>query len=48
MFNPRPDRGVYPPPPPRFLADSEKRGRVAPPGFGVPYGANLAQLLVKN
>ena len=27
----------------RFFADSE-----APPGFGVPYGANLAQLLVKK
>ena len=31
----------------RFFADSEKRRRVAPPGFGLPYGANLAQFLAK-
>ena len=46
--NPLPDRGAgaTPPPPLRFFADSEKMA--APPGFGVPYGANLAQLLVKK
>ena len=49
FLNPRPDRGVGVTPPLRFFADSEKkRRRVAPPGFGVPYGANLAQLLVKK
>ena len=32
----------------RFFADSEKRRRVAPPGFGLPYGANLAQFLAKK
>ena len=36
------------PPPLRFFADSEKTAAHAPPGCGVPYGANLAQLLVKK
>ena len=31
-----------------FFTDSEKRRRVAPSGFGVSHGANLAQLLVKK
>ena len=43
--------GGAPPPPLRFFADSEKpaaRSAADAPGFGVPYGANLAQLLVKK
>ena len=32
----------------RFFADSENRRRVSTLGFGVPYVANLAQLLVKK
>ena len=35
-------------PPLRFFTDSEKRRRYAPPGFGVPHGANLAQILAKK
>ena len=39
-----------PPPPPEGFSQiaKKKRRRVALPGFGVPDGANLAQLLVKN
>ena len=44
--NPRPYRGGASPL--RFFADSEKRRLVAPPGFGLPYGANLAQFLAKK
>ena len=40
-------RGVHPPPL-RFFADSKKRRLVAPPGFGLHYGANLAQFLAKK
>ena len=41
--------GVGATPPLRFLADSEKkRRRVAQPGFGLPYGANLPQFLAKK
>ena len=49
-INPRPDRGWVVQPPWGFFADSEtiKWRRVAPPGFVVHYGANLAQLLVKK
>ena len=47
-LNPRPDRGGAPPPPWGFSQIAKKRRRVAPPGFGVPNGANLAQLLVKK
>ena len=32
----------------RFFADSKKRRRYAPPGFGLPYGANLAQFLANK
>ena len=47
--NLRPDRGGGVMQPPRFFADSEKKRRCyAPPGFGIPYGANLAQFLVKK
>ena len=35
-------------PPLRFFTDSEKLWRVAPPGFVLPYGANLAQFLAKK
>ena len=47
-LNPRPDRGVGAPPPLRFFADSEKTAARSAPGFEVPYGANLAQLMVKK
>ena len=49
IVNPRPDMWAWCNPL-RFFADSEKkkRRRVAPPGFEVPYGTNLAQLLEKN
>ena len=41
--------GLVQPPPLRFFVDSKKkRRRVAPPGFGLPYGANLAQFLAKK
>ena len=40
--------GVGANPPCGFSQIAKKRRRYAPPGFGVPYGANLAQLLVKK
>ena len=41
--------GVQPPPPPEvFSRIAKKRRRVAPPGFGLHYGANLAPFLQKN
>ena len=46
--NPRPDRGGWCTPPLRFFADSEKRRCVAPPGFRVPYGANLRNFWLKK
>ena len=39
---------VQPPPPWGFSRIAKKRRRVAPPGFGLPYGANLAQFLAKK
>ena len=41
-------RGWCTPPPWGFSQIAKKRRHVATPGFGVPYGANLAQLLVKK
>ena len=35
-------------PPWGFSRIAKKRRRVAPPGFGLPYGANLAQFLAKK
>ena len=48
-LNLRPDRGgLVQPPPWGFSQIAKKLRHVALPGFGVPYGANLAQLLVKK
>ena len=46
-FNTRPYRGVHPPPW-SFSRIAKTRRRVAPPGFGLPYGTNLAQYLAKK
>ena len=40
--------GLVHPPPWGFSRIAKKRRRVAPPGFGVPYGANLAQFVAKK
>ena len=51
VFNPRPyggGVGATPPPPEVFRGIAKKWRRVAPPGFGLPYGANLAQFLAKK
>ena len=40
--------GLVQPPPLRFFADSEKTAARSAAGFLGPYGANLAQLLVKK
>ena len=47
-INPRPYRGGWCNPPEVFSGIAKKRRRVAPPGFGLPYGANLAQFLAKK